>query len=68
MACLNMCSKDIAHALLCFNKKKKRGGGGEKAKLQKEQLNLVRHAVPMGHTVLSIALQNSSLISTGSLA
>lgn len=67
MACLNTCSKDIAHALLCFNKKK-RGGGGEKAKLQKEQLNLVRHAVPMGHTVLSIALQNSSLISTGSLA
>lgn len=56
--------------MLCYvlTKKKKRGGGGEKAKLQKEQLNLVRHAVPMGHTVLSIALQNSSLISTGSLA
>lgn len=69
MAGLNTCSKEIAHALLCFNKKEKKeeGGGGEEAKLQREQLNLVRHAVTMGHTVHLIFRQNS-LISIGRLA
>lgn len=43
-------------------------GTGEDAKLQRELFNLVRHAVPTGHTVQLIFQQNSSLISVRSLA